>query len=154
MDVVVRFTCSVKEQHFDVHFRPEEGKRAKITAIEAIQPQKRTVWDRFNPMKKEDKAQSSQTLDNIDFSRFCCPWCGTGKKKNATSGNYNTLWTCHQCGTNHCLGAWEVQKGTVLTCVGCVNTVEVGETGKKASLSGENVTLKLTRNTAKMITKD
>lgn len=154
MNVVVRFTCSVKEQHFDVHFRPEEDKRAKITAIEAIQPQKRTVWDRFNPMKKGDKAQSSQTLDNIDFSRFCCPWCGTGEKTNLSSGTRHILWTCRQCGTNHCLGAWEIQPGMSMTCVGCGNTTQIGKSSKGISLAGDNVTLRLTRNTAKMITKD
>ena len=156
MDVIVRFMCSAKAQPFDVHFRPRDGKPARIVAIETVRPKKPTVWERLNPFSQGEVSTETTQLElaKTDFSRFCCPWCGTGKKGNLSSGRKHAYWPCKACGALHCLGAWEVREGERVQCVSCGYATLGGRGGGgNEPLSGTKATTRIAVKSDRMIEK-
>lgn len=150
----MRFMCSVKAQPFDVHFRPRDGKPARIVAIETVRPKKPTVWERLNPFSQGEVSTDTVELTKMDFSRFCCPWCGTGKKGNLPSGKKLTYRQCKACGTLHCLGAWEVKVGERVQCVACGHVTTGGEgSGRHKPLAGTKATTRIAAKSDRLIEK-
>lgn len=154
MDVIVRFMCSVKAQPFDVHFRPRDGKPAQIVAIETVRPKKPTVWDRLNPFSGGEPPTDTKELNSWDMSRFCCPWCGTERKKNLSSDKVHSSYLCKGCGTRFCLGAWEVRAGEKIECPVCGHVAKGGK-GRDARepLSGKEAVSRITAKSDRLIEK-